>query len=288
MMRFFKDSIDRTRRVADKKAYICGGKKPWSRGYNIAKFDFIKDVLGNKALMEKFKSLDRLPDKYGYAYDERVIEYPWTLSRISSKKGRLLDAGSVFNFKEVIENPIISNKNLTIFTLVPERDAFWNKGISYSYGDLRELPFKDSWFDEVCSLSTLEHVGMDNRQYTRAESSEKIGLEAKKAANGLVRVLKSGGSLFISVPFGRHQVIEWDGRPFLEQFDSPLLKGLLGVFSSCQSVRTHFYKYTKDGWNISTEEKCQDAEYFNIHTTASYDADYAAAARAAALIEVVK
>lgn len=49
-----------------------------------------------------------------------------------------------------------------------------------------------------------------------------------------------------------------------------------------------FYKYTQNGWHVSTEEECRDAEYFNIHTAESIDSDNAAAAHVAALIEVVK
>jgi SAM-dependent methyltransferase len=273
---------------ADIKAYIKEGRKPWSRGYNLSKFDFITGVLNNDGLMSKFHSQQGLPDGYGYGYDERVVEYPWTLSRLSTDSGKLLDAGSVFNFREIVEHPKFSNKHITIFTLAPEKNAFWQKGISYHYGDLRQMPFRDNWFDEICTISTLGHVGMDNRIYTKKEDTVQIGLEAEKAVKELIRVLRPGGKTLASVVFGKHQLIEWNGSPFAEQFDSVLLKSLLSVFSSCRSVSTSFYKYTKNGWNISTEEDCKEVEYFNIHTAASFDTDNAAAARAVVLIEVVK
>ena len=57
---------------------------------------------------------------------------------------------------------------LTIVTLAPEPVAFTSLGVSYLYGDLRQLPFRDDWFDEVACLSTLEHVGMDNAVYGAA------------------------------------------------------------------------------------------------------------------------
>jgi len=273
---------------ADVKAYIKGGRKPWSRGYNLSKFDFVTNVLNNDELMAKFGAQQVLPDGYGYGYDERVVEYPWTLSRLSADSSKFLDAGSVFNFREIVEHPKFSGKHVTIFTLAPEKHAFWEKGISYCYGDLRQLPFRDNWFDEICTISTLGHVGMDNRIYTKKEGSGQIGLEAEKAVKELIRVLRPGGKILASVVFGKHQLIEWNGSPFAEQFDSILLKSLLRVFSSCSSVSVSFYIYTKNGWNISTEEECQGVEYFNIHTTALFDPDNAAAARAVALIEVVK
>jgi SAM-dependent methyltransferase len=273
---------------ADIKAYIKGGRKPWSRGYKPSKFSFIEDVINDEDFLLKFRNLEPLPDGYGYGYDERVVEYPWVLSRLSLSKSRLLDAGSVFNFREIIEHPMFSNKDLTIFTLAPESRAFWQRGISYHYGDLRQLPFRDSWFDEICTISTLGHIGMDNRIYTKKEGTGQMRLEAEKAVKELIRVLRPGGKILASVVFGKHQLIEWNDSPFAEQFGSVLLRGLLRVFSSCSSVSTSFYKYTKNGWNISTEEECQGVEYFNIHTATSFDPDNAAAARAVALIEVVK
>ncbi|MGA1980088.1 MAG: methyltransferase domain-containing protein [Sedimentisphaerales bacterium] len=288
LLRRVKQRIAQGKHQADIKAYLKGGRKPWSRGYKASKFDFIQIVLKDDGLIAKFRSLDTLPGNYGYGYDERVVEYPWVLSRLSGKESKLLDAGSVLNFPQIINNSILSKKAITIFTLAPEGHAFWEKGISYCYGDLRQLPFRDNWFDEIISISTLEHVGMDNRIYTGKNTPVKVGLDAKKAARELVRVLKLGGKLLISVGFGKHQLIEWNDTVFAEQFDSPTLKDLLKEFESCAVASTSFYKYTQNGWNISTEQECQGVEYFNIHTTASFDPDNAAAARAVALVEVVK
>jgi len=289
VLRSIKQRLAKRNRQADIRAYVKGGLRPWSRGYQFSKFDFIRNVLNDDDLMARSRSLEPLPNGYGYGYDERVVEYPWTLSRLSVEEDKLLDAGSVFNFREIVDHPAISNKNFTILTLAPEGHAFWNRGISYHYSDLRKLPFKDNWFDEIISISTLGHIGMDNRLYTGDGASGKIGLEAKQAAKELIRVLRPGGKFLASVVFGKHQLIEWkNGSPFAEQFDSLMLKDLLKVFSSCTSVHTNFYKYTEKGWNVSTEDKCQGVEYYNIHTATTFDPDNAAAARSVALIEVVK
>jgi len=255
-----KQKIAQSRRRADIKAYLKGGRKPWSRGYSLSKFDFIKTVLNDTVLVAKFRYLGVLPNSYGYGYDERVVEYPWVLSRLSKKEGKLLDAGSVFNYREIIEDPRLSGKDLTIITLAPESRAFWEKEISYLYCDLRELPFRDNWFDEVISISTLEHVGMDNRLHTGDSVCEKVGLDARRTVRELIRVLRPGGKFLASVGFGKHQLLKWDDSLFAEQFDSPMLKDLLKEFEMCESVSTAFYKYTHNGWNISTEQECQGLE----------------------------
>ena len=41
------------------------------------------------------------------------------------------------------------------------------------FTDLREIPICDSFYDAVVCISTLEHVGFDNSQYTHTTSSSK-------------------------------------------------------------------------------------------------------------------
>lgn len=270
------------------RAYVAGGRRPWSAGYTESKFDFVKTVLSDEQLMGLFREEFSLSDSYGHGFDERAVEYPWTLCRLPKGEGRLLDAGSVFNFEEIVEFPEFQNKQVTILTLAPESRSFWKRGISYQYGDLRELPFKDNWFDCICTLSTLGHVGMDCRLYTKEETRGEIGLDAKRAVKELMRVLKPGGRLLGSVVFGKRQLINWDGAPFAEQFDSELLRSLLDAFQPCQRLTTSFYRYTEKGWDVSTEKDCEGVEYFNIHEKDGFDDDNAAAARAVALIDVTK
>ena len=113
-------------------------------------------------------------------------------------------------------------------------------------------------------------------------------MDAEKAINELLRVLKPGGRLLISVVFGKHQLIEIDGVPYAEQFDSELLGHTVKIFSDCHSVSTSCYLYTRKGWNISFQEEASKEEYFNIHVKKVFDPDMAAAARAVALIDVIK
>ncbi len=289
MLQKIYNSARKIKHNFDKCIYNVSGKKPWSRGYETAKFEYISRVIDNKELMSKFCNNEQLPGNYGIALDERVVEYPWVISRLEKSRKRLLDAGSVFNFETIIDKDIFQDKDLTIVTLAPEPNAFNAKKISYVYCDLRQLPFRDDWFDEINCLSTLGHVGMDNKNYTgQQESTKKVNLEAEKATSELLRVLKPDSKLFISVVFGKNMQIEWGGVPYAEQFDEELLNTYLKIFEGSRKVDVFFYKYDKSGWNITTIDQCKDLEYYNIHTSKSYDEDMAAAARAVALIEVVK
>lgn len=277
------------KRLEEIAMYEKDGRRPWSRGYLASRFALVGSTLADAGLMDLFRNSRPLPEGFGHGYDERVAEYPWVLSRLAPGGGRLLDAGSCFNFPEIIDRPEVRDKDCTIFTLAPEGNCFWNRGISYQFGDLRNMPFRDAWFDEIISISTLGHVGMDNRLYTKGHQAGKVGLEAEQAVSELVRVLRPGGKLYVSVVYGKHQLIRWhDGSVFAEQFDQALLGDLVRAFGGCSSVKASIYGYTEKGWNVSSLEGSADVEYYNIHTAQGYDPDNAAAARAVAFIEAVK
>lgn len=56
--------------------YKFNNRRSWSRSYFTFKFNYIKKAINYKAVMEKFKNSRPLPRDYGYALDEKVIEYP--------------------------------------------------------------------------------------------------------------------------------------------------------------------------------------------------------------------
>jgi len=259
--------------------YKLRGKRPWSWGYTTFKFDYIKKAIYDREILGKFKNSDFLPKGFGFSLDERAVEYPWVISKILVGSCNFMDAGSALNRKDILEHPVFKNKKITILNLNPEQNCFWQKGISYVFGDIRQMPFKDSYFDFITCLSTLEHVGMDNTfLYVKDQryKEEKL-FDFEKAVLELKRVLKKGGSIFITVPFGKYQNFN-----YFQQFDSSRIGRILEVFKP-QSHQINYYKYEKDGWNISDEESCKDVEYSKIQKS-----DFIVAAKAVACIEFIK
>src|SRR3954452_702969 len=75
-----------------------------------------------------------------------------------------------------------------IVTLAPEAAAYWSRGISYVYGDLRDLPYRDGYFDTVVCISAVEHVGMDNSVYGDSSPRASAPLEEQgRALRDLLR-----------------------------------------------------------------------------------------------------
>src|SRR3989344_3486881 len=271
--------------------YTVSGGRPWSGGYITYKFRYIGKVLRDSAILKNFTEAAPLPAKYGYSIDERVVEYPWALTRIPAGPGKLLDAGSALNYREVLDFPSLREKKITIANLNKEVNDFSNRGIEYVYADMRALPLKDSEFDVVTCISTLEHVGLDNVVYTRdAAHHEAKTSDFEKALLEMKRVLVPGGKLLLTVPFGKYKNFGW-----FQQFGIAQADQTVSAFVPARFTATYF-GYTKDGWNITDKEVAARAEYFPVFETKyfnpksskDFDADMAAGARAVFCVELVK
>jgi hypothetical protein len=259
--------------------FVLRGARPWTWGYQEYKEKMLGSVLANRT----FSSYP-LPAGYGFRLDERIVEYPWFLSRLPSGPGKLLDAGSVLNHELIVSHPSIAEKKLFISTLAPEPVAFWKRGINYVYEDLRDTCYRNDYFDWIVSLSTVEHIGLDNTLlYTRDKSKKEDDKTAYcKVLKEFRRILKPSGVLYLSFPFGKYRDHGW-----FQVFDASMVDNVISVFSP-SAVREDCFRYEADGWQLSTRERSKDATCFDINIQKKYDADYAAFSRAIVCLEMVK
>lgn len=272
--------------------YHKHGERPWDIGYLQARAHLLEQVLGDAELMRCFRQGERLPSGYGVGFDERCVEYPWMLSRLSSSATRILDAGSTLNYREILLLPDLRTRKIHIQTIFPESRNHQDLGISYIYEDLRDIPMRDAFYDAIICLSTLEHIGLDNSIYTgNAQYREHKQDDFLYAVKELCRVLKPSGEMFITVPFGAYQDLG-----FQQQFDTDLLDRLLTSLHPSGLTKLSFYLYAQEGWQVATRQACTGASYVewianvwqsNIWPTPlPLEADRAAAARAVACIHL--
>jgi hypothetical protein len=104
--------------------FVFTGMKPWTRGYSEYKVVSINKVLEKGNFNSK-----QLATGYGFRLDERIVEYPWFMSRLPAGTGNLLDGGSVLNFDYILERPALKSKRIFISTLAPEPLCYWQKRI---------------------------------------------------------------------------------------------------------------------------------------------------------------
>jgi SAM-dependent methyltransferase len=259
--------------------YLLAGRKPWKLGYLAYREAKIKEII-NKGDFHT----ETLRSGYGHRIDERIIEYPWLFSRIPTGPGKLLDAGSVLNYEFILSQKVLEEKDIVISTLAPEGNCFWKKGISYVYEDLRETCFKDDHFDFVVSLSTIEHIGLDNSLlYTNDISKKEMNPNSyRDAIMEFHRILKPQGTLYLSFPYGRFRNHGW-----FQVFNEEMVDQVINLFSPKSVMERHF-RYENNGWHVSTREESKDCTCFDIRQEKTYSPDYAAFSRAVVCLEMVK
>ena len=262
-------------------AWIKRGRVPGTGGYSSAKWSAIERALA-----------DAPSSSYGYddaGLDERVVEFPWALHRLRSRwmaGTPILDAGSVLNHPRILAYCRRERLGpLSIVTLRYEGRAEVSDDVRYEFADLRRLPYRDEWFSSVVCLSTIEHVGMDNRMYgDTSGASTSPSDEAMRAMQELRRVTQSGGTLLLSVPFGAREHRTW--LRILDAEDLRLLMGAPGWrVDHAQIVRA-----TRDGWRESSTADAATAGYNEPrrgrHAGAQTAPEWVAAAEAVALVEL--
>jgi len=261
--------------------YKIGGRKPWSMGYSVYKFSQIKSIIKSQpgALFQ-----NKLPENYGSGLDERVVEYPWFFSRLKSSAKKILDAGSTLNHVDILSADILKDRKIYISTLSYEDLPKVDVVPSYVFEDMRDTCYKNEFFDAIVCISTLEHVGMDNTfLYTddkRKHENDKYAYLS--AVRELKRVLKKGGSLYLTMPYGRYSDHNW-----FQVFDADMVMQLKEEFSPSKIDETYF-KYGHEQWNYSDAKACRDGYYYDVRNEGEVRKDRLAAAQSVVCLEMVK
>jgi SAM-dependent methyltransferase len=256
-MKLDKPALLRHIIAASKIAWFrLGGSQSGGRGHYTYSCQYIEEILANEAMLDAFRRNSLLPQGFGKSLSERCIEYPWVLSRIYSGDNKILDAGSALNFSFLVKGRQLAGKSITCVTLAPERECFYREGVGYLFEDLRNLPLRDNAYDVVVSISTVEHIGLDNSIYTnKKQFHESLGNSFELALMEFRRVLKLGGRLLLTVPYGKPHALAWQ-----RNFDEGLLQRAMSAFGLSLTEQA-FYRYTNEGWLCDTAERCADAVY---------------------------
>lgn len=274
-------------RNKEKDFFLKNGQIPWSEGYGAHKEESIIGSISANSILQEFFNKKTIPN-YGYRLDERIVEYPWIFANLKKENTVFLDAGSTFNFDYLLNNELIENKEIYIYTFYPEDKSYNHKRISYVYGDLRNLPFKNDYFEEIVCQSTIEHIDMDNSMYGYELKSTLNSVTDKsydylKVINELLRVLKSDGQLLLTFPYGK-----FENHGFFQQFDEEMLARITDKMKGLGSYDLTFFKYLPEGWIVASQEDCNDAESYNPHTQMGKKNDFAAHSRAICCLKFIK
>jgi SAM-dependent methyltransferase len=166
---------------------------------------------------------------------ERLVEYDFVARNLLPKRnqGRILEVGS-------------AGSNLARSIREFGRGKFLVIGIdlaregSDTRMDARSTGFRSETFDQVISISTIEHVGLCCGINDRHGDS--------KVIQEIFRLLKKGGSAIISVPYGRTAIVKQEFRVY----DRNSLNELAKPFSL---AKKEFYRYSSGKWQRCSQDR---------------------------------
>ena len=261
--------------------YKQRGQKPWSFGYSLYKYAYIRQVIEQK--LDMFNA-PLLPDGYGARLDERCVEYPWFFSRLKDNARRILDAGSSLNHYDLLNLKVWQGRQLHITTLADEGKPPALIKPVYVYQDLRAMRYPNEFFDAVVCISTLEHVGMDNALlYTDDPRKKENDAQSHvQAVDEMRRVLKEEGTLYLTMPYGRRQNFGW-----FQVFDEHMVASVVKRFMP-RKVEMTYYKYDRRQWNTAGQKDCAQGYYVDIHAGAHYNNDSPAASQCVVCLSLTK
>jgi SAM-dependent methyltransferase len=251
--------------------------------YKSYKENSIKNILNDKQFITNFENLKNF--NLPLFLDERIIEYPFIFSKIKNDKGtNILDAGSILNHEFLVEHNFIKNNNLSIMTLYPEKYCFFNNNISYIYGDLRNKFFTNNFFDTVICGSTIEHIGLNNEKFYSPSNkyNESSHNDYENVIKEFHRILKSGGKLLLTFPFGKRNVYDW-----IQIFDESIIKNIISIFKP-QKSHVRIFKNTGKSWIESDFKQSANSIYRSKEINFDDSTYLIPAAESVACIELIK
>jgi len=206
----------------------------------------------------------------------RVIEIPWALSKYKGQR-RILDVGTthfdVDYFRYLLELLNLGVKEFHCIDMIsfkPERfkahtpNTLLDKLI-FRKANIRNSGYPDDFFDLIFCISTIEHVGFDEENLNPREDTSFIRPEAKpkkmdwrkwnedyKVLKELLRIVKPGGSVLLSIPFGKATTLVLkDSKERYAQvfiYDYERLQAVLNSFRGIKIDNRYFYFSKKQGW----------------------------------------
>jgi SAM-dependent methyltransferase len=180
--------------------------------------------------------------------DERVIEIPWVLARLSGR--RALEVGYAFAEPPYLAALLRAGFDELVGVDLAAADV---PGLTGVQADVRDLPFDDGAFELILCVSTLEHVGADNTGYGLA--AEDDGASRLIALRELRRVLAPAGRLLITVPCGEPGDYGWFHQDDVRGWTRLFTRA--GFFVEEEEV----YELTGEGWRTAPELDTEGLRY---------------------------
>ena len=207
---------------------------------------FPKLKLGPNLIRFAYRFLDIEASGETAPPDGRMIEYSFVIAKlVSLTKGRLLDVGCVARLNPVPAT--FASIGWEVYGIDMRQFKFTFPNFHFILGDVTKTDFPDNFFDAVSAVSTLEHIGLRGRYGITNYDPEGDA----KALREIKRILRRGGRLLVTLPFGEGKRQATLNRVYNRD-------NLKELFSGWEIKDKIFYSQDSRGfWIPVVEEKIQ-------------------------------
>jgi SAM-dependent methyltransferase len=147
----------------------------------------------------------------------RVIEYSFAIQKLGSAQGKkLLDIGCTSRWN--LLPATLVGLGWEVYGIDIREFKFRHPNFHFVCEDVRNTSFPDNFFDCVCAISTIEHIGLSGR-FGVAKEDPKGDVKAIKEVE---RIIRPGGTFLVTVPYGKRVII----RPLHKVYDKAWLREL--------------------------------------------------------------
>ena len=176
--------------------------------------------------------------------DGRMIEYAFVIERLGLlPKGKVLDVGCTARLNYL--PAALTSLGWEVWGIDLREFKFKHPNFHLVLEDIRNTNLPGKFFDAAYAVSTIEHLGLSGRYGVPQEDLEGDA----KAVMEIARVLRPGGTLLCTVPWGKAKII----KPLQRIYDKP---GLERLFHDWVTKSRVYYAQESDGyWTPLPEEE---------------------------------
>lgn len=211
----------------------------YSKARHSIKFDddIYYEISGFKAKIVNFVNLfyNLINLKSGkIQIGERIVEIPFLYKNLDFHKiNKILDLGCVGS-KISLQ---LASLGYKVVGIDYRPLIFKHKNLKFIQGNFFNIDLPAESFDCVICISTIEHIGLPAYNIKPFEQGD------KKAIEKIYTLLKKGGKLILTVPFGKALV-----NQFERNYDQKSLNQLIIMFKIDEF---EIYERSKSGWILS-------------------------------------
>jgi SAM-dependent methyltransferase len=171
---------------------------------------------------------------------ERIVEKAWVLRHLADLIGgaKILDCGCTESFLSLE----LASNGFFVTGIDVRPYPLQHPNFDFIQGDITAVPLPSAFFDAIILLSTIEHIGLGWYGDPKGE------IMLSNAIKEVHRLLKPGGHLLLTVPFGKPAV-----APLHRIFDAQQLRHLLKDFNI--EALEYGIKMDERTWRVPASEE---------------------------------